>query len=237
MSVTPAGVPLVILAGGRATRLGSLSDDCPKFLMPLADGATFADLQLSWARDQGFVDVTLAVGYRGRQIEAHCGHGARYGLRLAYSDDGPVLIGTGGAVRKACPRPAGPVAVLYGDTILDLDTRAVVELARASGAEAVMTALEDPPAGHTCNIGLEGDRVTYSKAHPDPAFRHIDYGFLVLSPGFISQLPETSPLDLASALEAASARGAVRGFQVSRPFWEINTPEALALFRRRFGHG
>jgi NDP-sugar pyrophosphorylase family protein len=235
VSATPSGVPLVILAGGRATRLGSLSDDCPKFLTPVGDELTFADLQLAWARDQGFLDVTLAVGYRASQIEAYCGHGDRYGLRLAYSDDGPVLIGTGGAVRKAFPRPAGLVAVLYGDTILDLDTRAVIELARATGAEVVMTALRDPPAGHTCNIGLEGDRMIYSKAHPAPAFRHIDYGFLVLSPGFISQLPETSPFDLATALEAASARGAVRGFQVSRPFWEINTPEALGLFRRRFG--
>src|SRR5215471_4661761 len=102
---TPSETPLLILAGGRATRLGDLSDDRPKFLVPIASGLLFADFQLRWARRQGFREVRLSVGYRGEQIEAYCGDGARFGLALSYAFDGPISLGTGGAVKRAFPIP------------------------------------------------------------------------------------------------------------------------------------
>ncbi len=227
-------VPLLIIAGGRATRLGALSDDVPKFLVPVGRGRVFADVQLAWAREHGFRQVRLAVGYRAGDIEAYCGDGSRYGLQLAYAYDGDEALGTGGAVKRAFADPPPWIAVLYGDTILDLDCQDVIDVARTTDANAVMTALENPPPGQPCNLTLDGDRVTYSKSNPDPAWRFIDYGFLVVSRRFLAAIP-APPVDLAVALESASAAGLVRGVKVTARFWEINTPESLGEFRRRFG--
>jgi NDP-sugar pyrophosphorylase family protein len=93
--------PLVILAGGRATRLGPLSEDRPKSLVDVGLNQRFTDVQLAWASEQGFRDVVLSVGYRGKQIEEYCRDGSWYAMRLRYAYDGAEPLGTGGAVRRA----------------------------------------------------------------------------------------------------------------------------------------
>jgi NDP-sugar pyrophosphorylase family protein len=225
-------IPLVILAGGRATRLAALSSDRPKFLAPVDPERCFADVQLAWVRAQGFRDVTLSVGYRAEMIRAHVGDGHRFGLEVRYAEDGELPLGTGGAVKRAFPVAPQAVAVLYGDTVLDLDCREVVEAAR--GALALMTVMVAPP-GEQPNATLEGGLVRYDKRAPQPTWRHIDYGLSVLSDRFLTSIPDTTPLDLAEPLGAASRHGELRGFLATRPYQEINTPEALQAFQARFG--
>jgi len=229
--------PLVILAGGRATRLGPLSEDRPKFLVDVGLNQRFADVQLAWASEQGFWDVVLSVGYRGKQIEEYCGDGSRYGVCLRYVYDGAEPLGTGGAVKRAFRRPPDRVAVLYGDTLLALDCSEVIRKAKRLGSYVLMTVLADPNEAHIRNAELRGDKVTYSKSAPKQTWRHIDYGFLVLCRAFIEEIPKTVPLDLSEPLERASAAGRCDGYLATEHFWEINTPEALAAFRRRFGQG
>ena len=225
-------VPLVILAGGRATRLAARSEERPKFLMPVSPRRVFADVQLGWVAAQGFKDVVLSIGYRGAMIREYVGDGSRYGLSVGYAEDGDAPLGTGGAGRRAFASPPPLLAVLYGDTVLDLDCREVV--AMAEGATARMTVMV-APEGDKPNAHLEGGLVRYDKRQPGATWRHIDYGLSVLSRAFLEEIPETTPVDLADPLAAVSRRGALRGFLATRPYHEINTPEALEAFQRRFG--
>jgi NDP-sugar pyrophosphorylase family protein len=124
-------VPVLVLAGGLATRLGSLAQDMPKYLMPINETQCFADVHLDWLRKQGFRKVCLAIGKFGDQIKRHCGHGEKWGLEINYSEDGPVPMGTGGAVVQAIDRFSGDLdalaypalCVTYGDTLLEFDVR------------------------------------------------------------------------------------------------------------------
>ena len=227
-------IPLVILAGGRATRLGAEGVDRPKFLAPIDARTTFADLQLAWVHAQGFREVVLSVGYLGELIEQFVGNGARYGLHVHYAKDGPVQLGTGGAVKRAFARPPEQLAVLYGDTLLDLPCTEVLESAR--GAAALMTVIACPP-GDTPNASLTDGLVRYDKFTRRPEFQLIDYGFIVLNREFIEGMDETVPLDLAVSLSKASFTGKVLGWLAERPYHEINTPGALQEFRNRFGTG
>jgi NDP-sugar pyrophosphorylase family protein len=224
-------VPLLILAGGRATRLAAFSSDRPKFLAPIDEDRCFADVQLAWVREQGFRQVILSVGYRADMIRDHVGDGRRHGVEVRYAEDGPTPLGTGGAVQRALAAAPEAVAVLYGDTVLELDCRAVLEAAR--DAVALMTVMV-APAGQPANATLEGDLVRYDKQAPQPDWRHIDYGLSVLSARFLEALPRAVPFDLAVPLAATARRGELKGFLATRPFHEINTPEALAAFRLRF---
>src|SRR4051812_21605901 len=92
-------VPLLILAGGKATRLKHLSQNTPKYLMPVGDRC-FADIHLEWAAQQGFKDILLSLGHLSEQIQAHCGNGEKYGLTIKYLLDGDTPLGTGGALLK-----------------------------------------------------------------------------------------------------------------------------------------
>jgi len=232
MEVKLADVPLLILAGGRATRLGSLSDDTPKFLIPVDDRRCFADVQLEWVHAQGLRHVVLSVGYRADDIRAYVGDGRKYGLDVQYAFDGAQPLGTGGAVKRAFSVVPPLIVVTYGDTILDLDVAAAV---RATGEEcsALMTVIETPPE-HRSNATFDEGRLRYDKQQPGADWRWLDYGLLVLRERFIHHLPDAVPLDLAAPLRDCSTRDDLASFRAERPFCEINTPEALEVFRHRF---
>ena len=66
-------------------------------------GEPFIIRQLDYLRRQGVRDVVLCIGYLGEMIKAVVGDGSRFGLAVSYSMDGPVLLGTGGALRRASP--------------------------------------------------------------------------------------------------------------------------------------
>src|SRR4029077_9493080 len=92
--------PVVILAGGMATRLGSISRTTPKALIEV-NGEPFIVHQLRLLRERGLSRVFLCVGHLGEQIRQCVGNGASFDLNVQYSFDGPRLLGTGGAIKKA----------------------------------------------------------------------------------------------------------------------------------------
>jgi len=200
--------------------------------MPITEQENFAEIQLPWIYQQGFRRVVLAVGYRADQIERFCSDGSPWALKLSYSHDGPTPIGTGGAVRQAWEslRDENPefVAVLYGDTLLDFDLPAAVQMGMRNQAKAVMTFMRDFPAGQAANGELlAGGKAVYSKLQPDPKWKAIDYGFMLLHRDFFKTLPLGEVLDLAKPLEAISKAGELWGFEAKKPFREINTPENI----------
>ena len=94
--------PAAILAGGLATRLRPITETIPKALVEVA-GQPFLAHQLRLLHGAGVRKVVLCVGYRGEMIEEEFGDGAAFGIELKYSFDGPNLLGTGGAIKKALP--------------------------------------------------------------------------------------------------------------------------------------
>src|SRR5208282_4126123 len=93
---------VAILAGGLATRLRPITETIPKSLVDVA-GEPFVARQLDYLYRQRIRDVILCIGYLGEMIKSVVGDGSRFGLRVAYSPDGPILLGTGGALRRAAP--------------------------------------------------------------------------------------------------------------------------------------
>jgi NDP-sugar pyrophosphorylase family protein len=222
----------VILAGGVATRLGTQAGDLPKTLVPVG-GRPFADHQLTWLADQGVGDVVYCIGYRGDQIRDYVGEGERWGLTVTYVDEGPDLRGTGGALRLAYDTGAlaESYAVLYGDSYLDVDLPRVHEAFRASGQPALMTVLRNEGRWDKSNADFDGALVTrYSKTEGD--FEWIDYGLSVLTRNIASEIPADEPADLAEIFSRLSEEGRLAGFEVTKRFYEIGTPQGLAELER-----
>jgi NDP-sugar pyrophosphorylase family protein len=216
--------PICILAGGLGSRLGSTVRDTPKPLLELA-GEPFLIHQLRLLRRYGARSVVLCVGYLGELVEQRIG-ADQFGISIRYSYDGPSLIGTLGAVRKAVPLLGERFMVLYGDTYLRIDYADVARVWRDSGLPAVMTVLRNAGRWDTSNARFDGQLVRYDKRRPDPSMEWIDYGL----GGLVSQAldvvgPETS--DLADLYEALSARDALVGYEATERFYEIGTPAAL----------
>src|SRR4051794_32532377 len=107
--------PIAILAGGLATRLRPMTETIPKALIEIA-GEPFLGRQLRLLRGSGFQRVVLCVGYLGDRIREFAGDGSGFGLEIEYSVDGPELMGTAGALRRALPLLGDVFAVVYGDS-------------------------------------------------------------------------------------------------------------------------
>lgn len=114
----------VILAGGLGTRLGSLTAQTPKPLVPVA-GVPYLEHQLRLLACQSIRDVLLLTGYLGQTIEDRFGDGGPLGLSIRYSRE-PSPLGTGGALRLAAPLIVDPFLLIYGDSYLPIDYREVL---------------------------------------------------------------------------------------------------------------
>jgi NDP-sugar pyrophosphorylase family protein len=216
--------PVCILAGGRGVRLGEHVRDVPKPMVAVA-GEPFLFHQLRLLRAHGARRVVICHGYLGDRIEAGVGDGAAFGLSVEYSHDGPELIGTAGAVRRAAPRLGPEFLVLYGDTYLRIDYRAVAAAFRRSGLPALMTVLRNRGRWDTSNAAFDGRLVRYDKHAPDPGMEWIDYGLAVLSCQALELAPEEP--DLAAVYAELSRRGRLAGYEATERFFEIGTPSAL----------
>jgi NDP-sugar pyrophosphorylase family protein len=231
--VTPAaqpartGVPPVcILAGGLGTRLRERVREVPKPLLEVA-GAPFLDHQLRLLSAHGVERVVLCVGYLGEAIEREIGVN-RHGIAIAYSHDSPGLDGTLGAIRRARPLLGERFLVLYGDTYLRIDYRAVAETWLARALPAVMTVLRNEGRWDTSNAVLRDGMVErYDKANPTPEMHWIDYGLGGLTADALAVAGEEER-DLSGLYTVLARRGELMGFQAEERFYEIGSPAALA---------
>lgn len=222
-----ATVPVALLAGGLATRLRPITETIPKAMVEVA-GRPFIDHQLALLRRNGIRRVVLCLGYLGEQIEQHLGDGERLGLKLQYSHDGDRLLGTGGALRRALP-PLGEVFwVVYGDSYMDIDYRAVLAHFVAVQARGLMTVLHNKNRWDQSNVVFRnGQVVCYSKRAPSASMQHIDYGVSLLHRDVLASLPAEEPFDLADVLSDLAGRGDLIGYEVTQRFYEIGSPHGL----------
>jgi NDP-sugar pyrophosphorylase family protein len=217
--------PVCILAGGRGTRLGELAREVPKPLLEVA-GEPFLFHQLRLLAGHGVREAVICVGHRGEMIQSRVGE-ERFGVRIAYSHDGPGLDGTLGAIRRALALLPERFLVLYGDTYLRLDYRAVDHAWRASGLPALMVVLRNEGRWDTSNVRYELGRVLAHHKHaPTPDMSWIDYGLGGLTAGALGRVAE-SERDLAVLYGALARRGEVCGYPANKRFYEIGTPAAL----------
>ena len=216
-------LPVAILAGGLATRLGPLTQRVPKALLPVA-GRPFIHWQLALLAQQGVTQVVLCVGHLGEQIEATVGNGSGFGMTVRYSCDGAVLLGTGGALRQALPMLGEAFFVLYGDSYLRCSFPAVQAAYEASGAPGLMTVFRNEDRWEKSNVLFRDDRVVeYDKQSPHPDMRHVDYGLSILSTHALNGTPADAAFDLADLYHELAARGELAALAIDQRFYEIGS--------------
>lgn len=222
------GLPLAILAGGMASRLGAITERVPKSLLEVA-GEPFIAHQLRLLAAQRICDVVICCGHLGGMIADFVGDGSQFGCRLRYSFDGPPLLGTGGAIRKALPMLGPQFWVMYGDSYLTAAFGPALRAFEDSGKLGLMTVFQNDDRWDASNVELAGGRIVrYDKREPSSEMRHIDYGLGMYSAEAFADWPEGSAFDLAEVQRCLIARGAMAGFEVAERFFEIGSAEGLA---------
>jgi MurNAc alpha-1-phosphate uridylyltransferase len=210
----------MILAAGRGERMRPLSDVTPKPLLR-AGGKSLIEHQLAALCAAGLREIVVNLSWKGEMLRAALGDGARYGVRIRYSEEGGEPLETGGGVAAALHLLGdGPFVVVSADVWSDYDFRACSErLESTDVAHFVLTPNPDfHPHG---DFGLEGARVVDS----EPRYTYANIG--VFRREFFSDCP-AGKFPLAPLMFRWVRAGRVSG-EVHRGGWRnVGTPQQLA---------
>ena len=219
---------VAVLAGGLATRLRPITEKIPKVLVPVA-GRPFLEHQLELLRRQGLTRIMLCLGYLGEMVAEKFGNGQTHGVQLEYSFDGPKLLGTGGAIKRALHRLGENFFVLYGDSYLTEPFAPVAKFFLRSGKPGCMTVYRNDGQYDTSNVVLSGGEIRlYDKKRRLPEMRHIDYGLSLFQAGAFEEWPVDQQFDLADVMTRLVERRQMAGWEVRERFFEIGSHEGLA---------
>jgi mannose-1-phosphate guanylyltransferase/phosphomannomutase len=184
-------VRLVILAGGKGTRLGL--PDLPKPMVPIA-GTPLLERLVEVGKASGFDDFLFLTGHLGERIEAHFGDGSRFGVKIAHLRE-QAPLGTAGALRAARHLLTEAFVLLYGDILLDVDLAHFVAFHRAHGGVAsLFVHPNDHPHDSDLVEAGAGERITrfLPKPHSEGALlpNLVSAALYVMEPEAMDHVPE-----------------------------------------------
>ncbi len=227
MTLPLSQIPVAILAGGLATRLRPITEKIPKSLVPVA-GRPFLAHQLEMLHARGIRHVVLCIGFLGEMIQREFGNEA-CGIKLDYSFDGPKLLGTGGAIKRALPKLGEEFFVLYGDSYLPLPYAPVAEFFHRSGKLGLMTVYHNQGRYDTSNVVFaDGEIKIYDKKNRLPEMRHIDYGLSLFKSSVFDAYAADQVFDLAEVMGKLVREKQLAGCEVPERFYEMGSPAGLA---------
>jgi len=240
----------MILAAGRGERMRPLTDHCPKPLLQVGGRSLLEWHLLALARAK-IRDVVINLSWKGSMIPQLVGDGARYALRITYSDEGDGALETAGGIVRALPLLGdAPFLVINGDIWTDFDYARPPQLdPQALGSLIVVpNPPQHPhgdfallPRGVSVPAGVSGgvfdiladpERLAAPTAPPRFTFSGIAHYrrefFDGVAPGRQPLLP---------LLRRAAAAGRLRGRLYQGLWFDIGTPERLRELDERLAGG
>lgn len=227
---------LVIIAGGKGTRLKERLGDLPKPMVEVG-GKPLLEHQILLARQHGITDILLLTGYGAHYIEQRFGDGSRWGVHIRYHREGKPL-GTAGAVLDAFEKLQDKFIVMYGDTMLNVHLRRMVEAHPAEASATLFLHPNDHPQDSDLVEVDAAKRVVALHPYPHPPGRYfanlVNAALYVvqkdaLRPWYEERDKHTYPLDFGKHLfPALLSHGAYLYGYVSREYIkDAGTPVRL----------
>lgn len=176
----------VIMAGGKGTRLGHLTQNTPKPMLKVAGRPILERLVLHLV-GYGITRIFISVNHLAHVIEEHFHDGERFGSKIAYLKETEAL-GTGGALSLLPEPPTSPVVVMNGDLVTDVDLARLLDFHAAGAYVATLSArryLHEVPFG--C-LETNGPRLVRLEEKP-VLERLVNAGVYVLSPELLVRVP------------------------------------------------
>ena len=222
---------MVIMAGGKGTRLRPHTESCPKPMLPVA-GKPMLEHIVERAKAEGFTRFVFAVHYLAHMIEDYFGDGCKLGVHIDYlREDKP--LGTAGALSLLSPRPELPFVVTNGDVMTDIRYGELLDFHQRHSATATM-AVRVHEWQHPFGV-VRMDGVDIIGFEEKPVARtHINAGVYVLSPEALDCMQVNDVCDMPSLFERMQARGTrTVAYPMHEPWLDVGRPDDLKLANQR----
>lgn len=186
---------MVIMAGGKGTRLHPQTENCPKPLLPVG-GKPVLEHIIDRAKIEGFSHFILAIHHLGHMIEEYFGNGDAFGVKIEYlREESP--LGTAGALSLLDPLPSSAFVVTNGDVLTDIHYGELLDFHIQHNATATMAVRVHEWQNPFGVVQTQGIEITGYIEKP-LSRTHINAGVYVLQPSVISIISKSVPYDMPS---------------------------------------
>lgn len=218
---------VVVMAGGRGTRLGPLTRATPKPMLKVGE-RPLLELLVEQFTTAGFSRFLFAVNYLADQIQSHFGDGSRFGAQIEYVRESKPL-GTAGALSLIRRKFDAPLLVVNGDILTKVDFNALLEFHRHEKGLATICVREHLVQVPYGVVELSGRRLDAFVEKPTQRYL-VNAGIYVLEPKALTRLERGKPCDMPTLLKAIgkSKRGGVACFPVQEYWLDIGGPREFA---------
>ncbi len=209
----------VLMCGGLGTRMGELTQNCPKPMLPIGETPMLEKILRRLVR-QGIRNFYFAINYLGEIIEDYFGDGKKWGAHIQYLRE-TKRLGTGGALSLIRQRPAEAMLVMNGDILTDFDMRNMFNFHLQYNSFATMgivTYQYENPFGVVCHDGR-----TFLEIKEKPVQScEINSGIYIVDPAIIDFVPEDEFIDMPDILvNTKNAGKAVNVFPILESWADI----------------
>ena len=218
---------IVILCGGKATRLYPLTKKIPKSMMRF-EGKPFLEQQLDLLKKNRIFDIVLCVGYKAEQIKKYFGDGKNFGVEIKYSSDKKRLLGTGGALKKAENLLEDSFLVMWGDSYLPFNFQKAIKFFKKSNKSGMLIVFKNLNKYEPSNVEVKNNLVkSYSKKKKTKKMKYIDYGVSIYRKEVLKYLPRNQVCDLTKLQQVLIKKRQLLAYPAEKRFYQIGSPDGL----------
>jgi D,D-heptose 1,7-bisphosphate phosphatase len=222
-------VKVVITAGGKGTRIKSISGEIPKAMIPV-NGKPVLEYQIELAQRYGYTEFLFLTGYLGHKIEEYFGNGSSLGVNIEYYREKEPL-GTAGAFAEVADKLTSDFWVFYGDTIMDFDMKKMLDFHQSHNSDATLFL---HPNDHPYDSDLvdinDNYRITdlYPKPHENKYYRNlVNAALYILSPSILNYIKKGGKADFGKDIFPVALTSGVEmfGYVSSEYIKDMGTPD------------
>lgn len=232
---------VVIMAGGKGTRIASIASDIPKPMIQIL-GKPILEYEIDCLRRQGLTDIVLIIGHLGHVIVNYFGDGSGFGVKICYINE-TTPLGTAGGLWYLKDEIDEDFLLLNGDIIFDVDFKRLAAYHRGHRGEATIVT---HPNHHPYDSGIiitNQDGVVQKWLHKEDQRtfykNRVNAGIHMLSPEIFKKLkkgPEKLDLDR-DILRSLIPEGKLIAYDSPEYIKDMGTPERYDMVKKDFISG
>ena len=231
---------ILILAGGKAKRLGEVSKKLPKSLISFY-GKPFIYYQLKLLKKNKFNKIIISTGYLSNEINQYINSiRNEFKFKILFSYDGKKLLGTGGAVKKVLPLISKNFFVIFGDSFLAVDYLKIYKKFLISKKFGLMTIYKNENLNDITREGLSdvelknGQIVNYNKKKTNSNMKYINYGISIFDKTLFKKWKLKKKMDLQLINKKLIENNELSHLIIRKKFYEIGSKKGIKLTKEYF---
>ncbi len=233
---------LIILAGGKGTRLASLSKHLPKPMIEVA-GKPILEHQIEFATENNISNIIIMTGYLSETIEKFVGNGSRWGLNIECIKE-QTPLGTAGCLKQIENRLTNEFIVLYGDLILNIDLESMINFHQKRGGLGTLLVHPNDHPYDSDLLEIDNNNLIskfYSKPHKENKYYQnlVNGGVYILNPRVFKYIEANRNLDFGKDIfpKIVDQNESLNAYYSAEYLKDVGIPERLTLAENDISSG